>query len=82
MHGTRPRGQALAGQSALVIGGDRALPAPASGRHSVSTATTGLRISFRILKKLDMPMPASASLLALAGIVGFALISMLLGVFS
>jgi hypothetical protein len=29
-----------------------------------------------------MPMPASASLLALVGIVGFALISMLLGVFS
>jgi len=27
-------------------------------------------------------MPASASLLALAGVVGFALISMLLGVFS
>jgi len=35
-----------------------------------------------VLQKTGRAMPASASLLALAGIVGFALISMLLGVFS
>jgi hypothetical protein len=48
----------------------------------VSMGTKRLWISFSILAIAVTAMPASASLLALAGIVGFALISMLLGVFS
>ena len=48
----------------------------------VAIDTAVLRISFRVERILGAFMPASASLLALAGIVGFALVSMLLGVFS
>ena len=48
----------------------------------VTIATADLPISFRVKIMPIAFMPASASLLALVGIVGFALVSMLLGVFS
>ncbi|MFM7313571.1 MAG: hypothetical protein ACKO0M_10460 [Cyanobium sp.] len=48
----------------------------------VAEVTAVLSISFRVSPKASSFMPATASLLALAGIVGFALISMLFGVFS
>lgn len=80
MHGPGSGRQALAGARALVSAASSA--SATKLRRLVSTATSDLSISFRVNQRGRTAMPASTSLLALAGIVGFALISMLLGVFS
>lgn len=64
-------------QSATTTGAE----SPINGRL-VAIDTAVLPVSFRVEAIPGAAMPASASLLALAGIVGFALVSMLLGVFS
>ena len=65
-----------------MIGTGRGQSICAGSRRPVANDTADLSISFRVDIHTGAPMPASASLLALVGIVGFALVSMLLGVFS